>query len=38
MDHNTGGTNWGTDIDGTSGSIILNGTDGSSTDAGDNIF
>ena len=37
MDHNTSGANWGTDVDGASGSIILNGTDGSSTDAGDNI-
>ena len=32
----SGGNNWGTDVDGASGSIILNGTDGSSTD-GDNI-
>ena len=37
MDHNTSGANWGTDVDGAAGSIILNGTDGSSTDAGDNI-
>ena len=37
MDHTSGGNNWGTDVDGASGSIILNGTDGSSTDAGDNI-
>ncbi len=39
MDHNTGGTNWGTDIDGTKGDdILLDGTDGSATDAGDKIF
>ena len=37
MDHNTAGANWGTNVDGASGSIILNGTDGSSTDAGDNV-
>ena len=37
MDHNTSGANWGTDVDGAAGSIILNGTDGSSSDAGDNI-
>ena len=37
MDHNTAGANWGTNVDGGAGSIILNGTDGSSTDAGDNI-
>ena len=37
MDHNTSGANWGTDVDGASGSIILNGTDGSSSNAGDNI-
>ena len=37
MDHNTSGANWGTNVDGASGFIILNGTDGSSTDAGDNI-
>ena len=37
MDHNTSGANWGTNVDGASGTIILNGTDGSSTDAGDNI-
>ena len=37
MDHTSGGNNWGTDVDGASGSVILNGTDGSSTDAGDNI-
>ena len=35
MDHNTGGTNWGTDIDGkTGGDLLLDGTDGSSSDAG----
>ena len=38
MDHNTGGANFGTDISGSTGSIILNGTDGSGTDAGDNII
>ena len=38
MDHNTGGANFGEDISGAAGSIILNGTDGSSTDAGDNII
>ena len=37
MDHNTAGANWGTNLDGAAGFIILNGTDGSSTDAGDNI-
>tara|TARA_A100001011_G_scaffold41991_2_gene39681 strand:+ start:7894 stop:9993 length:2100 start_codon:yes stop_codon:yes gene_type:complete len=37
MDHNTGGTNFGTDIDGGSGSIIIDGTDGAGTDNGDNI-
>jgi len=37
MDHNTGGANFGEDISGSTGSIILDGTDGSSTDAGDNI-
>ena len=32
MDHNTGGTNWGTDIDGTQeGDILLDGTDSNST-------
>ena len=36
-DHNTAGINWGTDIDATVGNIVLNGTDGSGTDAGDNI-
>ena len=38
MDHNTGGANFGEDISGSTGSIILDGTDGSSTDAGDNII
>ena len=38
MDHNTGGANFGTDISGLTGSIILDGTDGSGTDAGDNII
>ena len=38
MDHNTGGANFGTDISGSTGSIILDGTDGSGTDAGDNII
>ena len=37
MDHNTAGANWGTNVDGSSGFIVMNGTDGSSTDAGDNI-
>ena len=37
MDHNDSGANWGTNVDGGSGFIILNGTDGSATDAGDNI-
>jgi len=36
-DHNTGGINWGTDIDSVVGSIVLNATDSSGTDAGDNI-
>ena len=36
-DHNTGGTKLGYIIDATVGNIVLNGTDGSSTDAGDNI-
>ena len=36
-DHNTAGINWGTDIDATVGNIVLNGTDSSNTDAGDNI-
>ena len=37
MDHNTSGVNWGTNVDGASGTIIMNGTDGSSSNAGDNI-
>ena len=36
-DHNTGGINWGTDIDAVVGNIVLNATDSSGTDAGDNI-
>ena len=36
-DHNTAGVNWGTDLDGTTGKIVLNGTDVNGTDAGDNI-
>ena len=35
-DHNTAGVNWGTDIDGDVGNIVLNSTDGSA-DAGDKI-
>ena len=39
MDHNSGGTNWGTDVDGTQeGDILLDGTDTSSTDAGDKLL
>ena len=35
MDHNTGGTNWGTDLDGlTGGDLLLDGTDSSATDEG----
>jgi len=37
MDHNTAGANWGTNVDGGAGTILLDGTDGSSTDAGDNV-
>ena len=37
MDHNVGGLNFGEDISGATGSIILNGTDGSGSDTGDNI-
>ena len=53
MDHNTGGTNWGTDIDGTAegdilldrhsategagDKLLLDGTDSSGTDGGDNV-
>ena len=36
-DHNAAGVNWGTDIDAVVGSIVLNATDSSGTDAGDNI-
>ena len=32
MDHNVGGLNFGEDISGATGSIILDGTDGSATD------
>tara|TARA_B100001113_G_scaffold202104_1_gene165610 strand:- start:686 stop:2767 length:2082 start_codon:yes stop_codon:yes gene_type:complete len=35
-DHNSAGVNWGTDIDATTGNIVLNSTDGSA-DAGDKI-
>ena len=39
MDHNTGGTNWGTDIDGTQeGDILLDGTDSNSQDAGSKLL
>ena len=39
MDHNTGGTNWGTDLDGTTGGdLLLDGTDSSGTDAGDKVL
>ena len=39
MDHNTAGTNWGTDLDGaTGGDLLLDGTDGSSSDAGDKVL
>ena len=39
MDHNTGGTNWGTDFTGETSQIVMEdgGTDGAGTDAGDNI-
>ena len=38
MDHNSGGTNWGTNLDGaTGGDLLLDGTDGSSSDAGDKV-
>ena len=37
MDHNSSGANWGTNVDGASGTIIMNGTDGSASNAGDNI-
>ena len=39
MDHNSGGTNWGTNLDGaTGGDLLLDGTDGSSSDAGDKVL
>ena len=39
MDHNTAGTNWGTDIDATAeGDILLDGTDSSSSDAGSKVL
>ena len=39
MDHNTGGTNWGTDVDGTQeGDILLDGTDSNSQDAGSKLL
>ena len=39
MDHNTGGTNWGTDIDGTQeGDILLDGTDSNSSNAGSKLL
>jgi|TARA_Y100000593_G_scaffold20921_1_gene42143 hypothetical protein len=39
MDHNTGGTNWGTNPDGkTGGDLLLDGTDGSSSDAGSRVL
>ena len=39
MDHNTGGTNWGTDVDGTQeGDLLLDGTDSSSSNAGDKVI
>jgi len=37
MDHPSAGINWGSDVDGTQGSLLLDGTDSSSTDAGDNV-
>ena len=37
MDHNVNGLNFGEDISGATGSIILDGTDGSGSDTGDNI-
>jgi len=39
MDHNTAGSNWGTDFDGQDVSIVMEdgGSDGAGTDAGDNI-
>ena len=39
MDHNSGGTNWGTDVDGTKeGDVLLDGTDSSQTDAGSKVL
>ena len=39
MDHNSGGTNWGTDVDGTQeGDVLLDGTDSSQTDAGSKVL
>ena len=39
MDHNSGGTNWGTNLDGaTGGDLLLDGTDGSSSDAGSRVL
>ena len=39
MDHNSGGTNWGTDVDGTQeGDILLDGTDSNSQDAGSKLL
>ena len=39
MDHNSGGTNWGTDVDGTQeGDILLDGTDSNSANAGDKLL
>ena len=39
MDHNSGGTNWGTDIDGTQeGDILLDGTDANSSNAGSKLL
>ena len=39
MDHNSGGTNWGTNLDGaTGGDLLLDGTDGSSSDACDKVL
>ena len=39
MDHNSAGTNWGTDFTGETSQIVIEdgGTDGAGTDAGDNI-
>ena len=39
MDHNTAGSNWGTDFTGETSQIVMEdgGTDGSGTNAGDNI-